>query len=65
MSDKNSTTGGLGILGVLQTIFIVLKLVHVIDWSWVVVFIPTFIGLGLTMLVIGVVLLVLYLNNRV
>ena len=65
MSDKKSTTGGMGILGVLQTIFIVLKLVHVIDWSWVVVFIPTFIGLGLTILAIGVVLLILYLNNRI
>lgn len=64
MSDKNSTTGGLGILGVLQTIFIVLKLVHVIDWSWAAVFIPTFIGLGLYVIAFVIVCIILFLNNR-
>ena len=37
-----SSSSGIGILGVLQIIFIVLKLCGVIDWSWWLVFIPTF-----------------------
>ena len=35
-------SSGIGILGVLQIIFIVLKLCGVIDWSWWLVFTPTF-----------------------
>lgn len=42
-----SSGGGVGILTALQIIFIVLKLVNVISWSWWIVFIPTYIGVGL------------------
>ncbi len=38
--NNNTSSGGLGILGVLQIIFIVLKLVGVINWSWGLVLIP-------------------------
>lgn len=34
MSKSNSSGGGLGIVGVLTLIFVVLKLVGVISWSW-------------------------------
>lgn len=38
---KNSRAdGGIGFLGVLQIVFIVLKLTHVIDWPWVWVLAP-------------------------
>ena len=43
MREKN-TTSGLRTSGVLQIIFIVLKLVKVIDWSWWWVFAPTWIS---------------------
>lgn len=45
--SHNSSSGGLGFLGVLQIIFIVLKCLDMIDWSWATVFIPMFIGIGL------------------
>lgn len=31
---NNSNSGGIGLGGVLFVVFLVLKLVHVIDWSW-------------------------------
>lgn len=41
-------------IGVIQIVFIILKLVKVIDWSWWIVFIPFWIDLAL------VVILLLY-----
>lgn len=53
MNNKNNTTGGgLGLGGVLGVIFIVLKLVGVIDWSWWWVLSPFWIGTLLTFLII-------------
>lgn len=37
----------MGILEFLTLIFIVLKLIGVIDWSWVQVFIPVYISIGI------------------
>ena len=50
--DKNSGSTGLGLTSVLTIIFVVLKLVGVIDWSWWWVFSPTLIDLGLTIIVL-------------
>ena len=48
MSDKrnNSSSSGMGILGVLQIVFLALKLTGLITWSWPVVLIPLWISLG-------------------
>ena len=37
--------GGLGLLSVLGIVFVVLKLVGVIDWSWIWVLCPFWIGI--------------------
>lgn len=50
MNDKSSS-GGIGILGCLQIIFIVLKLTGLINWTWAQVFIPFFISLGILVIV--------------
>ena len=63
MSSKNSSSGGVSILGVLQIIFIVLKLLKVITWSWWTVFIPTWIGLGIYILCL-IVIFILKLFSR-
>ncbi len=35
MSEKSaSSSGGIGVLGLLGVAFVVLKLTHVINWSW-------------------------------
>ena len=50
--NKNNNTSGIGLSGILTTIFIVLKLVGVINWSWWWVFAPTWINLILVILII-------------
>ena len=55
--NNSSSSGGMGILSWLQVIFIVLKVLNLIDWPWLKVFIPTWIGLGL--FVILIILLVI------
>ena len=52
MSNNTSSSGGMGILSWLQVIFIVLKVLKLIDWSWAKIFIPTWIYLGLLLIVV-------------
>ena len=64
MQAENKTAkSGLGILDVLLIIFIVLKLLGVITWSWIVVLIPLWIILGFTTLVI-LIYLTVYLYDK-
>ncbi len=44
---EGNTSRGLGLCDVLTIVFLVLKLVGTIDWSWWWVFSPTLIALGL------------------
>ena len=54
---SSSSSAGIGVLGLLQVAFIVLKVTGIIDWSWWKVFIPTYISIAL--IVIGLVILVI------
>lgn len=60
-SNRNSSSSGIGICGVLTIVFVVLKLVGVINWSWLWVLCPLWIDILLTVIVL-VVLAVL--GNR-
>ena len=51
MSTTNNNTTGIGFAGLLTIVFIVLKLTHVISWSWVWVLAPVWISVGLVILV--------------
>lgn len=55
-SNSNAGGGGLGLGGVLLVVFIVLKLTHVIGWSWWWVLSPLWIGAGLVALFLGAVI---------
>lgn len=61
-NDKNNVSikSGVGFIGFLQLIFIVLKLIGIISWSWLWVLSPIWISVALYALVI-IVLLVLSL----
>ena len=52
-NNKSSSagSGGAGTATILQVVFIVLKLIHVIDWSWWWVFAPTWISLAFAVVV--------------
>ena len=41
-----------GIFTILQVVFIVLKLTNLINWSWWMVWMPTFISLGISVIII-------------
>lgn len=56
-NTSNSSGGGMGFLSVLGLIFIVLKLVHVISWSWWLVLLPLYGGLLLFIVTVVAVIL--------
>ena len=63
--NSNGTAGGgLGLSGVLLVVFIVLKLCKVITWSWWLVLMPLWIGIGLVILVILCAIIVAAIDNR-
>ena len=49
---ENNNTRGIGLLGILQTIFIILKLTNLINWNWWIVLIPLWIDLALCVLLL-------------
>lgn len=54
MSDSNSSSSGGGrVLGLLGVAFVVLKLTHVIDWSWWYVTMPFWGGFALVLVVMS------------
>lgn len=63
MNSKNNNSSGLGVLGVLQIIFLVLKLTGLITWSWVLVLIPLWISLGILALVVMAVIIAVCLEQ--
>jgi len=52
-SNNSASGGGMGLAGVLTVIFIVLKLVGVINWSWIWVLSPLWIGFVVAVVVIA------------
>ena len=50
MNKKTESKSGIGFCGLLGVAFIVLKLCHVIDWSWAWVLAPLWIPVGLLLL---------------
>ena len=59
--NKSKGSSGLGLCGVLTIIFVVLKLVNVIHWSWLWVLSPLWINIALIIILIIIVSLI---NNR-
>lgn len=72
MEDKKATAGagagGIGFCGLLTIAFIVLKLLHVIDWSWFWVLSPLIFSTGLAIVFILVSILIIlilgFIANR-
>ena len=51
VTHDNNSSKGVGFTGLLQIVFIVLKLCGVIKWSWVWVLAPLWISFGLVLLI--------------
>jgi phosphoglycerol transferase MdoB-like AlkP superfamily enzyme len=59
---ENNSSGGIGVTGLLGVAFIILKLCHVIDWSWWWVLAPFWGGAALVvaiLIIVGLVALAL------
>ena len=56
---SSSTSSGIGFTGLLTIVFIVLKLLGKIDWSWVWVLSPLWISALLVVLIIIIIFLVI------
>ena len=64
MSDKVVTSsGGIGFCGLLTIVFIVLKLVGVINWSWFWVLSPMIFSISLTILILLILFALVILAN--
>ena len=68
---NNYSSGGIGFFGLLQLIFITLKLLRVINWSWLIVLLPALIFGAIVLLLILPTLIALIIgmwskrnNNR-
>lgn len=56
--NKKTSTGGIGFCGLLTIAFIVLKLCHVIEWSWWWVLAPTWIPIVLALILLLIAALI-------
>ena len=65
MNNKdNDSSSGMGLIGVVQVVFIILKLLQVINWSWWTVLIPLWINIVLLVIFIGVIVLADFLDKK-
>lgn len=58
-TKTQSSSGGIGFVGLLTIVFITLKLCGVINWSWLWVLSPIWITAGLVCFVVAIILVVL------
>ncbi len=63
-SKATASASGIGFAGLLTIAFIVLKLCHVIDWSWLWVLSPLWISAGLVILIIIALIVFVGILNR-
>ena len=61
---SNSSSSGIGFVGLLTIVFIVLKLTNVINWSWWWVLSPMWISVIFVALIVGIYLIVGKVHER-
>lgn len=62
--SSSSSSGGIGFVGLLTIVFIVLKLIGKITWSWWWVLSPLWISTGLVLLVLLCILIWVLVVNK-
>lgn len=61
--SSSSSSSGIGFFGLLTIVFITLKLLGVIDWSWWLVFIPVYVSIGLFIFWVIVAIIIAVLTD--
>ena len=64
MSNSSSSSSGIGFSGLLTVVFITLKLTGYINWPWVWVLSPMWIPLLIAAVLLLVIGIVAYMENR-
>lgn len=64
MSKNSGSSSGIGIEGVLTIVFVVLKLVGVIDWKWVWVLSPMWISAALVVICVAIYIAYLIWDDK-
>ena len=64
MSDKSSSSGGIGFLGLLTISFIILKLTGFITWSWLWILAPIWIPFSAGVIIILVIAIILKIVRK-
>ena len=59
MGESSSSSGVIGFVGLLTIVFVVLKLLGKITWSWWWVVSPALIGTAISLFILGIVIFVL------
>lgn len=57
-NSKEQRPSGIGFPSLLQVAFIVLKLTHVIDWSWLWVLAPTWVTIAIALIGVWVIFII-------
>lgn len=64
MNSEVKYTGGIGFCGLLTIVFIVLKLLGVINWSWIWVFAPLWIDFIIALFIIVIFIIFCKMKER-
>lgn len=62
-NNETHTSGGISFIGLLTIVFITLKLTHVINWSWLWVLSPIWIGLFTSLAIMAIILLIMWIKG--
>lgn len=60
----NKKNGAVSFIGLLQIVFIILKLTNIIDWDWVIVLIPLIIDIALYVIAIIISIFIAIFKSR-
>lgn len=63
-NKNNTVSGGIGFSGLLTIVFITLKLLGVINWSWLWVLSPLWITTALVVLVLAIIFIIILFSSR-
>lgn len=64
MSKTNTSQGGIGFFGVLTILFIALKLLGIINWSWIWVLSPLWIPFSIVIFSLLIILIAAYWSSK-
>lgn len=54
----------LGMLAIIQLIFVIAKILNKIEWSWITIFIPAYIYIGVCFIIISIAIIVAIIKNK-